>query len=205
MIRPALQAEEGRRARKKLKTRQALIQAAMRLYREKGFEGVTIGAIAQEADVAPRTFFSYFETKEDVFLGRGDERLERLVEAIQSRGRREPILKAVQAVLLQERERPRTPEATQGPDLSELLEHPSIVGRLRQRWNRWEDLLAEAIAKDVGARPGDPEPRVVAAALTGAIRVAAMTAGQYPRRRRQIADRVFKLLSSGLSRYGAGK
>jgi hypothetical protein len=84
-----------------------------------------------------------------------------------------------------------------------LLEHPAIANRLRERWNRWEDLLAEAIAKDVGARPGDPEPRVVAAALTGAIRVAAMAARQHPRRSRQIADRVFKLLGSGLSRYGA--
>jgi hypothetical protein len=89
--------------------------------------------------------------------------------------------------------------------LSELLAHPAIANRLRERWNRWEDLLADAIAKDVGAHRGDPEPRVVAAALTGAIRVAAAAAREQPRRRREIADRVFKLLSSGLSRYGIEK
>jgi AcrR family transcriptional regulator len=195
--------KDGLRARKKQKTRQALIEAAMRLYREKGFEGVTIAAIAEEAEVAPRTFFSYFDTKEDVFLGPGDARLERLVKAIQSRDRRQPILKAIQSVLLEDREPPRLDRATQTPGLSALLEHPAIANRLRERWNRWEDLLAEAIARDVGASPGDPEPRVVAAALTGAIRVAAAAARKQPGKGRQMSDRVFKLLSSGLSRYGA--
>ena len=198
-------AQEGLRARKKQKTRRALIEAAMRLYRDRGFEGVTIAGIAEDADVAPRTFFSYFETKEDVFLGRGDERLERLVQAIQHRDRRQPILKAIHSVLLEAREPARTGKSNGMPGLSELLEHPAIANRLRERWNRWEDLLAEAIARDVGARLGDPEPRVVAAALTGAIRVAAAAAREQPSRSRQIADRVFKLLSSGLSRYGAEK
>jgi AcrR family transcriptional regulator len=199
------QAPEGLRARKKQKTRQALIEAAMRLYREKGFEGVTIAAIAEEAEVAARTFFSYFETKEDVFLGRGDDRLDRLVHAIQHRDRRQPILKAVHSVLLEDREPTRTRMPARPPGLSALLEHPAIANRLRERWNHWEDLLANAIARDVGARSGDPEPRVVAAALTGAIRVAAAAALEQPRRSRQIADRVFRLLASGLSRYGAGK
>ncbi|TMD24945.1 MAG: TetR family transcriptional regulator [Chloroflexi bacterium] len=202
---PMKRAHEGLRERKKQKTRQALIEAAMRLYREKGFEGVTIAAIAEQADVAPRTFFSYFETKEDVFLSRGDERLERVVRAIQSRNRRQPILEAIHSVLLEDREPRRKGKSTEAPGLSGLLAHPAIANRLRERWNRWEDLLAEAIAKDVGARPGDPEPRVVAAALTGAIRVAAAAAREQPDRSRQIAERVFKLLSYGLSRYGAGK
>ena len=175
----------------------------MRLYREKGFDGVTIAAIAEEADVAPRTFFSYFETKEDIFLGRGEERLERLVQAIQGRNRGQPILKAIHSVLLEDREPPRRGNSTRTPGLSALLEHPAIANRLRERWNRWEDLLAEAITKDVGARPGDPEPRVVAAALTGAIRVAAAAAREQPSHGRQIANRVFKLLASGLSHYGA--
>jgi AcrR family transcriptional regulator len=198
-------ASEGLRARKKQKTRQALMEAAMRLYREKGFDGVTIAAIAEEAEVSPRTFFSYFETKEDVFLGRGDERLQRLVQAIQSRDRRQPILKAIQSVLLEDREPPRSGKSAPSPGLSALLEHPAIANRLRERWNRWEDLLAEAIANDVGATPGDPEPQVVAAALTGAIRVAAAAARKQPGQSHLIAARAFKLLASGISRYGTSR
>jgi len=194
----------GLREIKKRRTRQALIDSAMRLYREKGFDRVTVADIAHQAEVAPRTFFGYFETKEDVFLGLGDDRLQSLVQAIRHRDRRAPILSAVRPVLLQDRE---PPEAQQGrrtrPELSELLRHPAIASRLRERWNKWEDLLAEAIADDVGAHRGDPEARVVAAAITAAIRIAAAAAIVEPKRRRQIAERVFELLASGLSQYGA--
>jgi AcrR family transcriptional regulator len=192
----------GLRDRKKLRTREALIAAALRLYREKGFDRITVAEIARQADIAPRTFFGYFETKEDVFLGPGDIRIERLVRAIRERDRRTPILAAVQGELERDR-KPAAERRTAGqPELSELLAHPAIADRLRERWNRWEDVLADAIATDVGAGPADPEPRVLAAALTGAIRVAASAAARQPRRRREIAERAFGLLGSRLSRYG---
>lgn len=199
MIRPA----PGLREIKKRRTRQALIDAALRLYRERGFEKVTVAEIAREADVAPRTFFGYFETKEDVFLGRGDDRLDLLVGAIRERDRRQPILSAIRPVLLSDREPPRERIASRTPDLSDLLRHPAMVHRLRERWNRWEDVLAEAIAEDVNAPAGDPRPRVVAAAITGAIRIAAAAATEQPNRRKQIAEQAFELLASGLARYGA--
>jgi AcrR family transcriptional regulator len=198
--------ELGLRERKKRRTRQALIEAAMRLYREKGLDGVTVAEIARIADVAPRTFFGYFESKEDVFLGRGDDRLDLLVQAIRERDRREPVLAALRRALLQE-DRPAraASRAAGGPELAELLRHPAIANRLRERWNRWEDVLAEAIAADVGAAPGDPEPRVVAAAVAGAIRVAAAAAREQPERRVETAQRVFDLLASGLAGYGAAR
>jgi len=196
--------QTGLRARKKERTRRALIDAAMALYRERGFRGVTVAEIARLADVSPRTFFTYFQNKDDVFLGRGDERLERLVQAIRERDHRQPILAALRGALEADRKPVHEARPTGMPDLTELLRHPAIANRLRERWNRWEDLLAEAIGADVGAAPGDPEPRVVAAALTGAIRVAAAAAWEQPGRRREIAERVFDLLATGFSRYGAG-
>jgi len=198
----AIATKPGLRERKKLQTRQALIDAAMKLYRKNGYEGVTVAEIAREANVAPRTFFGYFESKEDVFLGRGDDRLESLVRAIHDRDRNQPILAAIRPALLEDPEPRRRDKYANHPDLSELVRQPAVAARLRQRWNRWEDLLADAIAESVGAKPGDPEPRVVAAALTGAIRIAAAAAQERPRRRRQVAERVFELLASGLSRYG---
>jgi AcrR family transcriptional regulator len=188
---------------KKRRTRQALIEAAMRLYRKKGFDGVTVAQIAHEADVAPRTFFGYFATKEDVFLGRGDDRLDHLVRAIRERDRSQPILTAVRPVLLQDREALPESIGRRSPDLQELLRHPAMVHRLRERWNQWEDVLAAAIAEDVGAPAGDPRPRVVAAAITGAIRVASAAAAEQPNRRKQVAVAAFELLASGLAHYGA--
>ena len=195
-----MQISTSHRERKKARTREALITAARRLYREGGFDAVTIAAITEEAGIAPRTFFSYFETKEDVFLGPGDDRLERLVQAIRERNPGEPILSTARREILRIREGP--PQAKR-PELAELLSHPSIIARLRERWNRWEDVLAECIAQEVGARAGDPEPMLVAAAITAAIRVAASAALAKPQRRTAIAERVFGLLAAGMANYGA--
>ncbi|MFC5405078.1 TetR family transcriptional regulator [Cohnella soli] len=62
--RPAM----GLRERKKIKTRAAIQQHAVRLIREQGYQATTIEQIAEAADISPSTFFRYFSTKEAVVL-----------------------------------------------------------------------------------------------------------------------------------------
>jgi AcrR family transcriptional regulator len=53
----------SRRERKKLQTRQAILEAAMSLMIEHGYQGVKIEDITKRADVANATFFLHFPTK----------------------------------------------------------------------------------------------------------------------------------------------
>ncbi|ANY05827.1 TetR/AcrR family transcriptional regulator [Pseudonocardia sp. HH130630-07] len=68
--------ELGRRERKKLATRQALIDAAVDLFTERGFDGTTVAQIAERADLSARTFFLHFATKEDVLMGGSIDRVD---------------------------------------------------------------------------------------------------------------------------------
>ncbi len=62
------QATLTRRDRKKQATRDAIVEAALDLFEQQGFAATTIDEISERADVAPRTFFRYFENKEAVLL-----------------------------------------------------------------------------------------------------------------------------------------
>src|SRR5579862_40583 len=58
----------GLRERKKAKTRAAIQQQALALFREQGYAATTVEQIADAAEISPSTFFRYFPSKEDVVL-----------------------------------------------------------------------------------------------------------------------------------------
>ena len=63
------------RERKKVKTRQALVQAAIQLFVKQGYAHTTVDQIAQTAEVSRRTFFRYFPSKEAVVFPDRAQRL----------------------------------------------------------------------------------------------------------------------------------
>ncbi|MEC3977628.1 TetR/AcrR family transcriptional regulator [Amycolatopsis sp. H20-H5] len=62
--------ELGLRERKKVRTREAISSAAIALFLESGFDAVPVAEVARVAEVAKRTLFAYFPTKEDLVLHR---------------------------------------------------------------------------------------------------------------------------------------
>jgi AcrR family transcriptional regulator len=74
--------ELSRRERKKLETRQGLLEAALALFHEKGYEATTVEDITQETDVAKGTFFNYFPSKEALLNELAVWRVEQLRAAL---------------------------------------------------------------------------------------------------------------------------
>lgn len=79
------EAPPGRRNRKRRSTRTALATAALELFEEKGFVATTIEDITERADVARRTFFRHFPSKEAALLPDTEEYEERVLDALARR------------------------------------------------------------------------------------------------------------------------
>src|SRR5215211_2138811 len=98
-----MSATPGLRERKKQQTRQAIADTACRLFSERGFDAVTVAEIARAVDVAEKTVFNYFPTKEDLFYSRLEAFEEELLSAIREREPGESALAAFRRFMLQPR------------------------------------------------------------------------------------------------------
>jgi TetR/AcrR family transcriptional regulator, regulator of mycofactocin system len=81
------------------RTRNTIAEAALALFKERGFAATTIEDIARRADVAPRTFFRYFPTKEAVLFDGSEHKLASIRERLLQRPKNEPAAESLFAVL----------------------------------------------------------------------------------------------------------
>ena len=134
----------GRRERKKHQTREALRDSARRLFAERGFAATTIQQITDDADVSERTFFRYFDSKEDLLLPDLVDLFESVERAIRSRPADEPPLTSILEAILGVLGDPGIAGATlAAPDLGPAS--PLVAGRLAKAFVDWEDRLAAVL------------------------------------------------------------
>jgi len=163
----------GLRERKKLRTREALADAALLLFAERGYDPTTIEEIAAAADVSPRTFFRYFASKEDAVFADHDERVHLLRDSLRPREPDEPVQQAVRRAILA-LVRQQTAGGARGLDRVRLVtSEPPLVARSLEYQARYEEIVAEAVAERLGPDPDrDVRSRIVAGAAFGALRAA---------------------------------
>ena len=70
--------------RKQRQARQRIIEAARELFLERGFDGVSVGDIAERAEVGRTTFFRHFGDKQEVVFAKEQELLETIAAAGQA-------------------------------------------------------------------------------------------------------------------------
>jgi AcrR family transcriptional regulator len=72
--------------RKQRQARQRIIEAARELFLERGFDGVSVGDIAERAEVGRTTFFRHFGDKQEVVFAKEQELLDAITAAGHSDG-----------------------------------------------------------------------------------------------------------------------
>src|ERR1700689_1521054 len=72
--------------RKQRQARQRIIEAARELFLERGFDGVSVGDIAERAEVGRTTFFRHFGDKQEVVFSNEQDLLDTITAARQADG-----------------------------------------------------------------------------------------------------------------------
>ena len=169
-----LQAESGGlRERKKERTREAIIAAALDAFESEGFEETTVEQLAARAEVSRRTFFRYFESKEAVVFPHHEARLRGFRAALSEVSDADSPYARVRCALRRvgERYMERKGEAMVQHRIVESSS--SLLGKELELDRDWEAALAEALT---GAGCADErvvlQAQVLAGAMIGAIRVA---------------------------------
>ncbi len=169
----------GLRERKKIATREALCQAAMRLALTQGLENVRVPDVAAEAGVSPRTYNNYFSSIPEAVCALAADRARGLGEALRNRPAEEPLADAIKNAMLAVDPGP-SPEPGAGDDpgagatkdfVRMIMTTPALRGEFFKAVIVREISLAEAIAERIGSPPGDLFPRLLASTYCGATRV----------------------------------
>ena len=191
---------DGLRERKKVRTRDAIRDAAHDLFVLRGFAATTVDDIAAAADVSPRTFFRYFASKEEVLFSRFDEVLDLLGEFLDSRPEDEPVGVTPREASEQ--------FATMGGAVSAdragfdiYRSSPALHARYLESFFRLERIAAEWFASRSGLPAEDGIPQVLAAVLASGARAALDVWVEHPGRDlRDLLELPLSMIDSALSR-----
>ncbi|WP_336208348.1 TetR family transcriptional regulator [Nonomuraea sp. LPB2021202275-12-8] len=166
----------GLRERKKEKTRLALLDAALDLFVEQGYDSTTVDQIAGSVDVSPRTFFRYFTSKDHLVLWYHDQGEETMLETLADRppgeAPFESMTHALRAVL-RDMERSTPVDRERFLKMRRLLDrNPQLADHAIGRSMETERRLIEAVAARRGVDPGaDPLTHLVVTFAMSAMRV----------------------------------
>ncbi len=169
------------RSRKRLATKRAISLVADRLFRERGFESVTVDEIAAAAAVGRMTVFNYFPRKEDMFFDRDEEAREVLRHALRERDPNVTPIETLRILVhrLITEQAPYLAFSTASQGFIETVKRSeTLIARARAIRDELAQVLAEALSACVGREPSDPDAHLAAGLLLATWTVAFIQAHQ---------------------------
>jgi AcrR family transcriptional regulator len=162
----------GLRERKKERTRATITRVSLELFARDGFAATTLAAIADAAEVSPRTVSTYFPSKDRIVFAAYDDALDRLSERLTARAPGVSVLDAVgewaaaeashQDDIASATVRARVDD---GVDFARLRQRaiardPDLWALERRHVRRLTDLVAAAFADELGVAPDSLTARI---------------------------------------------
>jgi len=166
------------RERKKRATRQRISNVATALFKERGFDQVSVAEVARAAEVSTMTVFNYFPRKEDLFFDRIPEFVEVFSGAVRHRPPGDTPLAALRRLTLEllDQHHPLAGLTDSFPQFWQVvLDSPALRARAREGLEEVEIALSDALTDTA---PDTPDPGLTAALTVAAYRAVHVTTGR---------------------------
>ncbi|WP_201308719.1 TetR/AcrR family transcriptional regulator [Puerhibacterium puerhi] len=150
--------------RQRAALRREIVETAVRLFTENGFEATTVDQIAAAVGISRRSFFRYFGTKEDVLLSDLLARGEAIARALASRPVEEDAWTALLLAMNDARAEQRSDAAQDLAIGRMMLQTPSLRARHIEKRLAWQTMLVPPLSRHV--RAGNAELAATAIVAT---------------------------------------
>jgi len=163
-------AAESPRERKRRATRQRIAEVGQRLFLTNGYEATTLDAIAAEAGISRRAFFSYFKSKDDIIFFWLEADGANLIASLLTTSPDVPPLAAVRDVMVKHIAHYTSEQMMAVDNL--MLSSASLIARKQAHYAVQEQALFNALCEVWRQPERRPALRMVAMVSIGAMKIA---------------------------------
>lgn len=166
----------SQRERKQSETRLRIADCALKLFLEHGYDATTLDAIATEAGISRRTFFSYYKSKEDIVLAWQQEAWDALWAELRQVSPDESPLEAVRNLMVKHASRHEAEDLKATDRVMRASE--TLMARKQVAYASQEEALYGVLCEVWRQPQRRPALRIVAMVVMGALRLALKEYGE---------------------------
>lgn len=163
----------GLRERKKLQTRNDILNAAWSLFEEKGYDNVKVAEIADAANISVKTLFTYFSSKESIIFAGENELINSIKFAFENRENNESLIEIERKLInrLLDEEDDDNSSFESNTLIKIVSKTPSIISHLLIMWKAYEEELSSILIKDNSLELSPLQSKLVAMNLIAPFRL----------------------------------
>jgi mycofactocin system transcriptional regulator len=149
-------------------SRVELERAALALFAERGFAETTVEEIAEAAGVGRRTFFRYFDSKNDVMWGEFDALLADMAAWLAAVDDDVPMVEALREAVVRFNSLPPEAVPAHRERMALILRVPALQAHSTLRYAAWREVVATFVARRLGVAADDFAPLLLGHLALGA-------------------------------------
>lgn len=157
----------SRVGRKRATSRSELEHAAFELFAERGFDDTTVDDIARAAGIGRRTFFNYFDSKNDVVWGDFDAQLAGMRTRLEAGDSGAALMDTLRRALVEFNRVDETELPWHRRRMELILRVPALQAHATLRYAAWRRVIAEYVGLRQRQSPDSLAPQAIAHAMLG--------------------------------------